>query len=102
MRRLVGVAAALFAVLLAAPAVRAQSPAGLTQVSELPGQGRLHEYVLRTPALSKDTHLRVLLPASYNPAQRYPVLYLLHGGVDDYRSWVDKGQAADLTAPYAV
>src|SRR6476646_6791096 len=46
MRRLLGVAVALLALLSAAPAVRAQSPDGLTQVSELPAQGRLHEYVL--------------------------------------------------------
>ena len=31
--------------------------------------------------------------------RRYPVLLLLHGCCDDYRSWVDKGRAEQLTAP---
>ena len=34
--------------------------------------------------------------------RRYPVLLLLHGCCDDYRSWVDKGRAEQLTAPYPL
>jgi S-formylglutathione hydrolase FrmB len=34
---------------------------------------------------------RILLPNGYqsNPAQPYPVLYLLHGGAADYKQWSD-------------
>src|SRR5256885_10862531 len=61
---------------------------------------RLVELTFRTPALSDDTRVRVLLPGGYRSGEtrRYPVLYLLHGSVDDYRSWTDKGDAERLTA----
>ena len=43
--------------------------------------------------------MRVLLPRGYaHSKRRYPVLYLLHGGFDDYRSWTSMGDAAALTA----
>jgi S-formylglutathione hydrolase FrmB len=61
---------------------------------------RLVELKFQTPALSGDTNVRVLLPTGYDPSrlERYPVLYLLHGSADDYRSWTDKGDAERLTA----
>jgi S-formylglutathione hydrolase FrmB len=59
---------------------------------------RMTEYTLRTDALAEDTKVRVLLPDGYTPAQRYPVLYLLHGCCDDWRSWSDKGEVIELTA----
>lgn len=34
----------------------------------------------------------VYLPSHYSPEKHYPVVYLLHGLSDDYRSWRDKGQ----------
>ncbi len=34
-----------------------------------------------------DNRIDVVLPAGYDPAWRYPVLYLLHGAGDTYRSW---------------
>ena len=41
----------------------------------------------------------MLLPRGYSRStRRYPVLYLLHGAVDDYRSWTTKGDAEALTA----
>src|SRR5436853_9178 len=41
-----------------------------------------------------------LLPATYVASQttRYPVLYLLHGALADYRSWTDSGDAESITA----
>lgn len=41
---------------------------------------------------------RVLLPDGYDPSQRYPVLYLLHGAGDNYAAWADpaKGDALDI------
>jgi diacylglycerol O-acyltransferase/trehalose O-mycolyltransferase len=61
---------------------------------------RLIDLTLATPALAAPTHVRVLLPAGYRKQKprRYPVLYLLHGAFDDYRSWTDKGAAESITA----
>src|SRR4051795_3682658 len=60
---------------------------------------RLAELTFHTDNLAADTHVRVLTPAGYDPngRTRYPVLYLLHGSVDDYKSWTDKGDAEAIT-----
>ena len=44
----------------------------------------------------------VLLPVGYyqHPELRYPVLYLLHGGGDDYRSWLAKSNLIDTVRDY--
>jgi diacylglycerol O-acyltransferase / trehalose O-mycolyltransferase len=36
-----------------------------------------------------DTRVRVILPAAYDGHRRLPVVYLLHGAGDAYRTWVD-------------
>ncbi|MQA75193.1 MAG: hypothetical protein GEU88_12755 [Solirubrobacterales bacterium] len=61
---------------------------------------RLLELTLRTPAVAQPTGVRVLLPTGYraHPKRRYPVLYLLHGAFDDFRSWTEDGDAEALTA----
>ncbi len=87
----------------AAPPAHAESLRGAEAIRLLSDQQldpRLHELTLETPALSGPTSVRVLLPDGYDshPNRRYPVLYLLHGAVDDYRSWTDKGDAAAITA----
>ena len=60
---------------------------------------RLVEIELRAPALGEDsTGVRVLLPRGYTKSkQRYPVLYLLHGRRNDFRSWTEVGGVAGLT-----
>lgn len=75
---------------------------------------RLKEFTLRTDALATApgfpfggdpaglTRVRVLLPVDYDhdAERRYPVLYLLHGGGDDYASWTTpdgKGDAEAIT-----
>jgi S-formylglutathione hydrolase FrmB len=62
--------------------------------------GRMSDLTFSTPLLRGDTHVRVMLPASYDPQRRYPVLYLLHGGNDNYMSWTTpgKGEAEQQTA----
>ncbi len=85
--------------LCAATAASARGVAGLKRVSSKRIDPRLRELTLRSDHLSADTHVRILLPASYaGSRRRYPVLYLLHGALDDYRSWTDKGDAEELTA----
>src|SRR4051795_11053249 len=67
---------------------------------------RLAELTFHTENLAADTHVRVLTPTGYDPngRTRYPVLYLLHGAIDDYKSWTDKGDAEAITkdAPLIV
>jgi len=60
---------------------------------------RLLEVRFPSPALERDTSLRILRPANGDgTVDRLPVLWLLHGGNDDFRSWTDKGRAEELTA----
>lgn len=58
---------------------------------------RLHELVVHSPALGRDTPVRVVVPELDAVDDReLPVLWLLHGGDDDYRSWTDSGQVEQL------
>ena len=75
---------------------------GLTVTGTQTLSPRLTQYTATSPALGRSTNIRVLLPDGYSSARRYPVLLLLHGCCDDYRSWVDKGRAEQLSAPYPL
>ena len=77
---------------------------GLTVTGTQALSPRLTQYTATSSALGKATSIRVLLPQGYaaDSARKYPVLLLLHGCCDDYRSWVDKGRAEQLTAPYPL
>ena len=90
----------VLAVLLIAlfPATAQATGPALTKTEQL--NPRLSELTFTTPALSYETHVRVLTPTGYDASghTRYPVLYLLHGAVDDYKSWTDKGDAQAITA----
>jgi S-formylglutathione hydrolase FrmB len=90
------VLAALALALLPA-AARAVEPPKLVKTEQL--DPRLTELTFTTPALATETHVRVLVPADYDTTghSRYPVLYLLHGSIDDYKSWTDKGDAEAIT-----
>jgi S-formylglutathione hydrolase FrmB len=89
--------ASLLSLVFACPAHAALTVTG-TQVRS----PRLTEYTATSDALGGTTRIRVLTPAPYADGRRYPVLLLLHGCCDDYRSWVDKGRAEQLTAPYPL
>jgi S-formylglutathione hydrolase FrmB len=82
-------------VLGAAAPARAEDPELVSSQQLTP---RLSELTLRTPELGGETRLRVLLPAGYDPSarRRYPVLYLLHGADDDFKSWSDKAHAEQV------
>jgi S-formylglutathione hydrolase FrmB len=94
---MVALLSAVVAISGAAPAAAADH--GITLLSSERFDSRLLDLTLSTPALAKPTHVRVLLPAGYRKQKprRYPVLYLLHGAFDDYRSWTDKGAAENIT-----
>lgn len=63
---------------------------------------RLREFFVYSPALGRTVGVRVLLPG--RPSEVADVIYLFHGGGDDFRSWTDLGAAEQLTAdsPYLV
>jgi S-formylglutathione hydrolase FrmB len=49
--------------------------------------------VIRSEILKKDMHYSVYLPEGYGSSSRtYPVLYLLHGMMDNYTGWVSQGE----------
>ena len=86
------------------PLARPAQAAGLTVVSDTALSERLHEIVVFSPAMERETALRVLLPTGYDPAadRDYPTLYLLHGCCDTYRSWSDKTDLEAFTADLDV
>jgi enterochelin esterase-like enzyme len=52
---------------------------------------------LESKVLKRTTHYSIYLPPSYETSKlEYPVLYLLHGGGDDWRDWLLRGQAAAI------
>jgi S-formylglutathione hydrolase FrmB len=87
-------------VFLAALAIAATSAqAGIRVQSEQRIDGRLLELQLVTPDVEGATGVRVLLPKGYRRShRRYPVLYLLHGAINNYKAWTDEGDAEALTA----
>ncbi|MFF7725601.1 alpha/beta hydrolase [Streptomyces sp. NPDC008001] len=79
--------------LLGAPSVHAAAPGppdmadgfGLTRVGAPAGTATNFVVTVKTPEVQGEHRIRILLPADYaaNPAERYPVLYFLHGASDD-------------------
>ncbi|MDN4526310.1 alpha/beta hydrolase [Fictibacillus fluitans] len=93
--------AAFLIVLVILPPLHTQAEGGehLRVVSDTALTERLHEIVLDSPALGKQTPLRVLLPKDYDEhaKKKYPVLYMLHGCCGDYKSWTVAGDIENMT-----
>jgi S-formylglutathione hydrolase FrmB len=106
MRARAGLAAALAVLCTAADAAAQTAPRassdgqGLHVVAAAQIDPRLVDLTVSTAALAAPVHVRILVPAGYaaHAGRRFPVLYLLHGAFDDYRSWTDKGAAERITA----
>lgn len=82
--------ALLFA--LPAGAQNAEEPAYL-EMRNVP-HGQVQELNYESESLDKARQALVYLPPGYSDdADRYPVLYLLHGAGGDERTWVDRQQA---------
>ncbi|MFJ8431420.1 alpha/beta hydrolase [Kitasatospora sp. NPDC094019] len=75
-------------------AARAETPGGpppmrdgfgLTQVGTATGSATNFVLTVTTPEVAGEHTIRILLPADYatHPAERYPVLYFLHGASDN-------------------
>jgi S-formylglutathione hydrolase FrmB len=71
---------------------------GLTIVDRNENDPRLWYYRFQTSAIGWNPGINVLLPDDYHTSGRtYPVLYMLHGGADDFRQFDFLG-IRDLTA----
>lgn len=81
----------LLAVGLGAPTSRATDP----YVCQGPGACLVEDVVVPVPTAmgnlgTVDTHVNLLLPPGHGTGtSTYPVVYLLHGAGDTYRTWVD-------------
>lgn len=66
---------------------------GATEIARSSLSDRTLDISLESLALQEVQHIVVTLPRGYDPAgrTRYPVLYLLHGALDDYLSYYDNG-----------
>lgn len=62
--------------------------------------GRMHYYRFSTGNVAWDPAVNVLLPDDYFATtwRRYPVMYLLHGGLQDFRKWDFEDDIRGLTA----
>ncbi|WP_369916103.1 alpha/beta hydrolase [Plantactinospora sp. KBS50] len=72
---------------------------GLTIVDRNENAGRLQYYRFATSAIGWNPGVNVLLPDGYHTSgKRYPVLYLLHGGNQDFRTFHMYEDIVNLTA----
>lgn len=59
---------------------------------------RMQDVLFHSAALNRDMSYRVFLPAQIAPSQRLPVVYLLHGFGDDWRSWSNFSNVSSYAA----
>ena len=52
--------------------------------------------------MNKEVMVTVITPDSYNPAQSYPVVYILHGFSDNHLKWTERGVVGNLVDQYGV
>jgi S-formylglutathione hydrolase FrmB len=74
--------------------------ARLRVVATMVLSARMRDLTVASPALGAAVKVRLLLPVHYRarPGARWPVLYLLHGCCDTYRSWTRSTDVAALSA----
>ncbi len=72
---------------------------GLTITQSAVFEGRLHYYRFATSEISWQPAVNVLLPEDYFETswRRYPVMYLLHGGAQDFRKFHMEDDILGLT-----
>ena len=77
------------------PAAHAQEPRTRAFLEEQAvARGAVREHAYTSHALGSERRLVVYTPPGYeSSAQRYPVLYLLHGAGGNERSWTERGLA---------
>jgi len=57
---------------------------------------------LYAPSLGQPRAVVILLPAHFDPAARYPVLYLLHGYGGSHVDWTDRSGIEEFTAEWPL
>ena len=75
----------------------APAQAALT-VAEHEDHGRMQYYKLATSSVGLLPRVNVLLPDGYDISRRYPVLFLLHGGGENYSTFDTKYDVRNHTA----
>lgn len=72
---------------------------GLTVTEQGLFEGRMNYVRFKTKEIAWQPAVNVLLPEGYaqNPGRRYPVLYLLHGGAQDFRKFHFEDDIINLT-----
>ncbi len=62
----------------------------------------VENHKLNSKLMAREMPYRVVLPINYKSekAQRYPVVYLLHGLTGHFDNWTDKSKLAEYTAKY--
>ncbi|WP_043629336.1 alpha/beta hydrolase [Nonomuraea candida] len=84
------------------PEPRASASRGSRVVEERRLDERRMELTIRSDALAATTKVRLLLPRGWESRTDWPVLWLLHGGLDDETSWTAKTDVAALTRDTGV
>ena len=65
--------------------------------------GTLSEETFFSPALGRDSHYRIILPAGYaESAERYRVLFLMHGLYGDRTNWTELTKLREYSRPYKL
>ena len=59
-------------------------------------QSRIETHSVFSDKLHCEQKYNVYLPNGYQPAESYPVIYLLHGLYGDYSNWVQVGRMKDV------
>lgn len=87
-----------------APTVTFSDAAGIHVVSVQQLDQRDYNVEVLSSYLGRPLNVRVLLPTEYSsqPDEHYPVLYLFHGTSGRASDWIDQGDAAATTSPYAL
>jgi putative tributyrin esterase len=64
----------------------------------------VRELKLKSRLLAREMPYRVILPENYeaNKAERFPVLYLLHGLTGHFDNWTDKSKLKEYAANYPL
>src|SRR6476661_7501158 len=70
---------------------------GLHIVDRNESDARLKYFRFHTNEIAWDPGVNVVLPTEFDPAKRYPVLYLLHGGMVDFRTFDLTWHIRDIT-----
>ncbi|NJP89008.1 esterase family protein [Nonomuraea sp. FMUSA5-5] len=78
------------------------SPSATEIVAERRLDERRMELTIRSRALDATTKVRLLLPRGWESRTGWPVLWLLHGGLDDETSWTAKTDVEALTRDTGV